>query len=346
MGRWFEKIRKKPPAVAAAEPCGPVAAPAEPSAPRSAAGASAARPAAARAVKAGVRRVVPGGAGAASAPQARSGVAPAGAPAPRPPVPPIAGPAEVKAESLRGAQSPKAIYKQLMGSFYDAILIADNKGHVVDNNQRAVEFFGYSSEELWDMPVARLIAGLNEAVYERIRRAIGSDRFVLMNTRCMRLDGTRFPAEVGISMVALLGQDDFVFTVRNVERRLTQLRNLRSGQNAFLNAQSGCFVCDEQGCVVAANAAFLGLLQISPDRSVTGVAIGTLLPDVTVAFARAAGGEVVALDVSAPGGTERFRLQLAPNHQGASRIEGVVGSLLPLREGISPGPAAPLPTPG
>jgi PAS domain-containing protein len=144
-------------------------------------------------------------------------------------------------------------------------------------------------------------------------------------------------------MVALLGQDDFVFTVRNVERRLAQLRNLRSGQNAFLNAQSGCFVCDEQGGIVAANAAFLAFLRIPPDRSVTGVAIVEFLPAVGDVLARVeGGGETVVLDGSGAGGEGPFRIQLAPNHQGSSRIEGVVGSLLPQTGGL-PAPAPPGP---
>lgn len=226
---------------------------------------------------------------------------------------------------------PKALYKQLMNSFYDAILIADGKGHVVDTNQRAADFFGFSSEELWDMPAAQLVSGLNAAVYERIRRAIGSDRFVLMNTRCQRKDGSKFPAEVGISMVALLGQENYVFTVRNIERRSAQLRSLRAGQNAFMNALSGCFLCDAAQNLVAANNAFLTLLHLSPTDPIVGEPIGRFLPVVAEHFAAVAGGEPRTFEGLGADGTTRFTIQLAPNRQGASQIDGLVGSVLPIR---------------
>ncbi len=233
--------------------------------------------------------------------------------------------------AARAGGSQKVIYKQLMNGFYDAILIADNKGHVVESNGRAPEFFGYTNEELWDMPASNLIAGLNDNVYERIRRAIGGDRNVLMNTRCTRKDGSHFPAEVGISVIALFGKEDFVFTVRNVERRATQLRTLRSGHNAFMNAQSGCFICDQAHRVVTANNAFLSLLKLPSSDPVAGVPIERFLPDVYEFFDRVVGGETVECrcSVTVAGRDEAFVVTLAPNRQGTAQIHGIVGSLLP-----------------
>jgi PAS domain S-box-containing protein len=235
--------------------------------------------------------------------------------------------------AAREPQPPaqKALYKQLMNGFYDAILIADSKGHVVESNIRAPEFFGYSNDDLWDMPASDLIAGLNEAVYDRIRHAIGGERHVLMNTRCTRKDGTHFPAEVGISVIAMLGKDDFVFTIRNVERRAAQLRNLRSAQNAFMNAQAGCFVCDTAKHIVTVNNAFMAILRLASSVPVAGVPIEQFIPAVSMHLDRVAAGETIVFQCTMTlGGAEQtLVVSLAPNRQGTSQIDGVVGSILP-----------------
>ncbi len=241
-------------------------------------------------------------------------------------------PPPAKSVGEREGSTPKTVYKQLMNGFYDAILIADSKGHVVESNSRAADYFGYSVEELWDMPASNLIAGLNDSVYERIRRAIGGERHVLMNTRCTRKDGSHFPAEVGISVIAMFGKEDFVFTVRNIERRATQLRTLRSGHNAFMNSQAGCFICDETRRVVTANNAFLSILKLPSSEPVAGVPIDRFLAPVGEYFDRVAGGETVAVNcpVTVSGNEVVLTLNLAPNRQGTSQIHGIVGSFLPV----------------
>ncbi len=241
------------------------------------------------------------------------------------------GAGALKPRGEREGASQKTVYKQLMNGFYDAILIADSKGHVVESNGRAPEYFGYTGEELWDMPASNLIVGLNDSVYERIRRAIGGDRNVLMNTRCTRKDGSHFPAEVGISVIAMFGKEDFVFTVRNIERRATQLRTLRSGHNAFMNAQSGCFICDQQRLVVTANNAFLSILKLPSSEPVAGVPIERFLPAVGESFDRVVGGETVECrcSVTVAGRDVAIMMTLAPNRQGTAQIHGIVGSLLP-----------------
>jgi len=236
-----------------------------------------------------------------------------------------------KAPPVAPVSNRRTIYKQLMNGFYDAILITDNKGHIVESNIRAPDLFGFSNDELWDMRVATLIAGLDEGLFERIRNAIDGERRVLINTRCTRKDETQFPAEVGISVVAMLGKDDFVFTIRNVERRAAQLRSLRAGQNAFMASLAGGFVCDAGGKLVTVNDAFMRLLQLDPSEPVAGVPLTRFVPGLAQQIETLQGGETQACQckVRAADIGQEFTVNLAPNRTGTNIIEGFVGSIMP-----------------
>ncbi len=274
-----------------------------------------------------------GAAAKASAPTVRLRAVPRnGSPTPSSDVPSGAPPAPPAVP----VSSRRTLYKQLMNGFYDAILITDNKGHIVESNVRAPELFGFSNDELWDMRIAGLIAGLDEGLFERIRTAIDGERRVLINTRCTRKDETQFPAEVGISVVAMLGKDDFVFTVRNVERRAAQLRTLRAGQNAFMASLAGGFICDAGGNLVTVNNAFLELLQLNPAEPVAGMPLTRFWPGLEQQIETLQSGAMQTCRCKAGvAGTERdFSVSLAPNRTGTNTAEGFVGSIIPVSPSI------------
>ena len=58
---------------------------------------------------------------------------------------------------FNGRQDHKSLYRQLMAGLYDAMLVTDPNGHVIELNPRAMEYFLYSQEDVWDKPVATLI---------------------------------------------------------------------------------------------------------------------------------------------------------------------------------------------
>ena len=62
----------------------------------------------------------------------------------------------------------RSLYKQLLGGLYDAVLVTDPKGHVIDINNRVTYFFNYTPEETWDLPISTLIPGVNTALISRI----------------------------------------------------------------------------------------------------------------------------------------------------------------------------------
>ena len=173
-------------------------------------------------------------------------------PKPAPPVlgttPPPLGAAqsqktEAAAEPLKPATSlvrpqanQKVLYYQLMNGLYDAVMILDDVGHIVDCNERVNQVLGYTRDEMWDMPVSTVVKGIGPQIFQQMRDALHGDHQVLINAKCTRKDGKSFQGEVGVCIMHLTRGENLVFTVRNIEKRIAALRDQI---RAELSAKSG-----------------------------------------------------------------------------------------------------------
>ena len=149
--------------------------------------------------------------------------------------------AEPPAEHLKPATSlvrpqanQKVLYYQLMNGLYDAVMILDDVGHIVDCNERVNQVLGYTRDEMWDMPVQTVVKGIGPQIFQQMRDALHNNHQVLINAKCTRKDGASFQGEVGVCIMHLTRGENLVFTVRNVEKRIAalreQLRNEMSAQ--------------------------------------------------------------------------------------------------------------------
>ena len=171
--------------------------------------------------------------------------------APKPPAPPALGAppplgaaqktqAEAPAEHLKPATSlvrpqanQKVLYYQLMNGLYDAVMILDDVGHIVDCNERVAQVLGYTRDEMWDMPVSAVVKGIGPQIFQQMRDALHNNHQVLINAKCTRKDGASFQGEVGVCIMHLTRGENLVFTVRNVEKRIAALREqLRNEMSA------------------------------------------------------------------------------------------------------------------
>ena len=119
---------------------------------------------------------------------------------------------------IRPKKGQKALYYQMMNAIYDAVMILDDNGHVVDCNERVPSIFGHSREELWDEPVTSLIPGITPQIFAKMKTGLQGNRRVLISARCHRKDGSTFHGEVGAGLIDLTGEN-LVLTVRNIEKR-------------------------------------------------------------------------------------------------------------------------------
>jgi len=177
----------------------------------------------------------------------------------------------------------KSLYKQLLAGLYDAVLVTDPNGYVIDANPRVEEFFHYSASETWDIMVGELIAGVNAPLIDRVRKGLGDGRFVLLDAKCVRRGGTTCAGEVSISSIELVNGGDLVCAVRNVDRRRNAWQKLKSGQNAWLNALAAGVIGDADGMVRGVNRAGLKLWGYAGEEDLLGRPLAKLWADGEVA---------------------------------------------------------------
>jgi len=176
-------------------------------------------------------------------------------------------------------QDHKSLYKQLLRGLYDAVFVTDPKGHVIDSNERVSDAFQFDKNDVWDMEIGKLIPGITPQLLARVKQGLAENRHVLIDARCVRKDGTVFPAEVAISLLDLINEGDMVFSVRNVERRKRQSQLLRSLQNAVGNDLAAVALCDREGIVTYASASLRTLWGCGADEQIIGQPLAGLWPD-------------------------------------------------------------------
>lgn len=226
----------------------------------------------------------------------------------------------------------RSLFRQLLAGMYDAVLITDPSGHLLELNPRAKEFFQYETDEVMDRPVGRFIPGVTPEIVERIRAGLDQARHMMLDANCLRKDGSVFPAEVTVSLIDLLDPGDLVFTIRSTERRRRQLVVFRTRQNAYEISQAALFACAPDGRFRGVNAAFLEMFGYADEGEVLKLAFSDVMDDAPMAenFACALAGEKTAVRITAQEDAsegEDVEIQLGPDLQN-KKIVGVVGSVI------------------
>lgn len=228
----------------------------------------------------------------------------------------------------------RSLFRQFLGGMYDAVVISDPNGHILDINPRATEHFGYDIEEVLDQPISKLIPGLKTEVVQRIRKGLEGDRHVLIDAAGLTVEGKKFACEVAVSVIDLMNPGDLVFTIRNVEKRREVMAAYRSKENAFEISASALFVCDAEGHFTETNEAFREMFELETENEARALTFSYLMNDepLPANFARALAGEKTVTGVIAEsddGNQDEIEITLAPNRVG-TKIVGVVGSVIKL----------------
>lgn len=217
----------------------------------------------------------------------------------------------------------RSLFRQFLSGMYDAVVITDPNGHILEINPRAVEYFGREIDEVVDQPVSVFIPGLKQDVVLRIRKGLEGDRHVVIDANGVAKDGRKVACEVAVSCIDLLNPGDLIFTIRNVERRRAYMNAFRDKANAFEVSTDALFACADDGTVRECNAAFLSLFGLADAAAAKGRAFADFMgaDPLPENFRRALAGERTT--VAVPGIGE---VTLAPNVH-VRKTVGVVGSV-------------------
>jgi len=147
-----------------------------------------------------------------------------------------------------------AKYQALLQSVYDAAIIADFNGKIVDVNIRAIEFFYYARDDFRNLSIFDILSGADESLIETLRQNLANERFTLIQAYCLRSDGSFFPAEIAVNELNL-GEMKLCLFVRDITVRKQAEEMLRTEHNAIQNSGNGIAVADLDAKLEYANPA-------------------------------------------------------------------------------------------
>ncbi len=225
---------------------------------------------------------------------------------------------------------PKALYYQLMNGLYDVILVLDDNGHIIDCNTRAEEIFGYSSDDVWNMSIDKIVYGMNNRMFSLLKNNLDNRRHILIDARCFRSNGTSFLGEVGVSTVQLTRSKSIVFAIRNTERRKNSADELRKYRALIDMLPIPAFVCDLHGVLEIMNTPVLKAFGMVDEMEARKKHISEMLPNIGDRFQAVVRGEEVSetQEMLRPDGSSgTLELHLRPLRKG-DEITGIAGTMV------------------
>jgi PAS domain-containing protein len=85
---------------------------------------------------------------------------------------------------------------------------------------------------------------------------------------CRRKNGSTFPAEIAVSKIHMLHEDDLIFSIRNLEKREKGKGEYEMELEGFRFAGAGLVLCNLDGLIECVNPAFIRLLQYDREDEV------------------------------------------------------------------------------
>ncbi|TXK22570.1 PAS domain S-box protein [Pontibacter qinzhouensis] len=169
-------------------------------------------------------------------------------------------------------------YKMLFEASYDAILLFNNEGKIVDCNEKTTQLFRCNREDLLGASPYRFSPEVqpdgipsDEKTAQLMKKALSMDAPVTFEWRNLRKDGTSFDAEITLNRIKIDGQYYVQAFKRDItQRKLVQLAKRREEVvnesmehfRSFLEKVSLVyFSMDTEGTIVYSNDYFLKYLE-------------------------------------------------------------------------------------
>lgn len=170
-------------------------------------------------------------------------------------------------------------YNELLQSVYDAAIISDLDGNIVDANARAIEFLLYKRTELTGMTVFNVVSGADESLIRTLCDNLEEERYTLIQAYCHRKNATLFPAEIAVNKLNL-GEMHLCFFIRDITWRRQAEAMLRTEHNAIQNAYNGIAVADIEAKLEYVNPAVARMWGYEDPAALMETDVRDLLCDV------------------------------------------------------------------
>ncbi len=169
-------------------------------------------------------------------------------------------------------------YQELLNSLYDATVITNLSGIIVDANNRATQHLGYEKSQLVSMSVTKIISGADTELIDSVRDNLNKERYTVIQAYLLRKDESYFPAEIAVSKVRL-DEPCLAFFMRDTTLRVEAETRVLLEHQALQIGSTAVVITDLEGAVSYANPAFLGLLKVEETESVDGRSLASLIAE-------------------------------------------------------------------
>lgn len=167
-------------------------------------------------------------------------------------------------------------YDQLLQSIYDAALITDLTGRIVDSNIRAVEFLQYSRLEFQQLNILEIISGADTGLINTLCQNLQKEKFGLLQAYCLRKDRSFFPSEIAVNLLKFQ-EPKLCFFIRDVTLRRQAEEMLRTEHNAIQNAGNGIAIATKEAKLEYVNPAVLKMWGYDDQNDLLGRDLRNLL---------------------------------------------------------------------
>lgn len=181
-----------------------------------------------------------------------------------------------------GGSPPRAkanvSYADLYQRSYDAVLVTDGAGHIVDVNPRACVFFGYKEEEFLALDLSDVISGADPSLVNCLCDNLKNTQYALMQAYCPRKNGSFFPAEIAVGAIDA-DVKQLSFTIRDITFRKQAEEMLMTEHNAIQNLGNAVLIANLEGSLEFVNPAALQIWGHKSAEDMLGKNIRDLLVD-------------------------------------------------------------------
>jgi PAS domain S-box-containing protein len=165
--------------------------------------------------------------------------------------------AELESQALRGH------FEYLVKYANDIIFLTDENYHIVEVNDRAVETYGYTRQEMLGMPLAALMPPGDLPSYQSRLRKIQQKGKIVAEGIHQRKDGSTFPVEVSGRTIKI---EDKTY-LQEIVRDITERKAREQEYQAIIHAAiDGFWQADMQGHFLDVNEAYCQLTGYSLDE--------------------------------------------------------------------------------
>lgn len=120
-----------------------------------------------------------------------------------------------------------SLYNSLTRHANDAILVFEHDGRIVEVNDRAVEMFGYTREEMLTMRIRQLKPEEQQDEFDRIMKMVEEKKSSVFETANRRKDGYCFPTEVSSSEIVIDQHRLYQSILRDISERKQAERQIQ-----------------------------------------------------------------------------------------------------------------------